>query len=104
MDCVRSRVEQGVMSACLLIDGFRIGRQLVPETVEIDSLTTGNEALFVGSSEIEVPDLRTANNVFPVPDAGERCIDDDPAGDMRWVLRRQRVADAVAAILDMELG
>src|SRR2546428_7267907 len=98
MDCVRSRVEQGVVLACLFIDGLRVGRQLVPETVEVDSLTTGNEALFVGSAEIEVPDLRTANNVLPVADAGERGIDDNPAGYMCWVLRSQRVAHHVADV------
>ncbi len=51
-----------------------------------------------------MPDLRTANNVLPIADAGERGIDDNPAGDMSWVLRSQCVAHHVADIMGKQVG
>src|SRR5256885_11365103 len=45
-----------------LVDRLRIGRQLIPETVEIDSLAALHEPLYVGSAEIEVPQDRVAED------------------------------------------
>jgi hypothetical protein len=38
-----------------IVDRLRVGRQLIPEAVEIDALAAGDQALLVRAAKIEMP-------------------------------------------------
>jgi hypothetical protein len=49
------RIELSVMDPCRLAEAGRIGRELVPEAIEVDALAPGQKSLHVGSAEAEMP-------------------------------------------------
>src|SRR6476620_5887663 len=49
MHRVRPRIERCVVNSRLLIDVARIGRQLVVETIEVETLAASNQPFLVGS-------------------------------------------------------
>jgi hypothetical protein len=51
-----------------------------------------------------VPQQRALEHLFPGPDARQRRIHDDEAGDPLRVLRREGVADHVAEVVGDEVG
>ena len=98
------RVELGIVASRRLIDRFRIGRQLVPEPIEVDALASFHQPVDVGPAEIEMPQQRALQDFVPWPDAGQRRIDDDPFGDAVGILRGERIADHVADVVRHEIG
>src|SRR5436305_12016319 len=59
LECVvhgpRPRIKGGVVMARRIVDRLRVGRQLIPEAVEIDALAAGDQALLVRAAKIEMP-------------------------------------------------
>ncbi len=51
-----------------------------------------------------MPERRAADDLFPRPDAGERCVHDDEASHAIGILRCKRIADHVADIVGDEIG
>jgi hypothetical protein len=68
-----SRVKSGVVAARGFVDRPRIGRQLVPEAIEIDALPAFDQPLDVRAAEIEMPPPGAADDLVPGPDAGKRA-------------------------------
>src|SRR5215467_7486862 len=97
-------VELGVVLAC----GFAVpagsGRKFVPEAIEVDALTPGDEALHVRASETEVPEQGVLEDLFPWPDARERRVDERKAHDTCGMQRGKGIADHVADIVRHEIG
>jgi DNA-binding transcriptional LysR family regulator len=81
--------------ACCLIDRLRIGGQLVVEAVEVNPLAALYEPLFVGAPEVEVPQHGTEDDLVPVTNARQRCIDHNPASEEGYdaVIRHGPVDD-----------
>jgi hypothetical protein len=88
----------------VLIDRFRVGRQLVPEAVEIDALAALYQPLHVGTAEIEMPEQGAFQNLVPRSDAGQWGIHDRPARDPCRILGGEGVAHHVADVMGDELG
>ncbi len=102
MNRVRPCIQSGVVLARFLIDRLRIRGQLVVEAVEVDPLAALYEPLFVGAPEVEVPQHGTEDDLVPVTNARQRCIDHNPAGDPRGILCSQRIAHHVADVVSYE--
>jgi hypothetical protein len=74
----RERVELGVVLARRVVDRLRIGRELVPEPVEVDALAARDQPLDIGASESALSIFRasitaamsTACFVFSYPPSG----------------------------------
>src|SRR5690349_2539282 len=75
------RIEPGVVFAGLLAEPARVGRELVPEPIEVDSLPSGHEPFSVRTLEGEMPEGTAANDLIPWPDARQRRIQENEAGD-----------------------
>ena len=73
--------------------------QLVPEAIEVDALPALHQTLLVRTPKIEVPQRRVTNDVVPVADSGERCIDYHPTRDPVRKLSSQRIADHIADVM-----
>src|SRR5215470_3884372 len=104
MHGARKGVELGVVLACSLAEPARSGRKLVPEAIEIDALTSRDQALHVGPAKTEMPEQRVFKDLLPWPDAGERRVDESKARDTGGILSGQRIADHVADIVRHKVG
>src|SRR5438128_2475141 len=82
-----ARVELRIVPAGSFVELLRIGRELVPEAVQVDALATGHQALHVRPAEAEVPEQGVLEDLLPRPDAGDGCIDQHEAPDAVAVLR-----------------
>ena len=67
-------VELGIVLPRRLVDLRRIAGELIPETVEIDTLTSRHETLHVRPAEIEMPEQRAAHDLVPRRNSGDWCI------------------------------
>ena len=99
MKRVRPRIKRGVMSPRALVDVLRVRRQFIVETIEVEPLTAGDQALFVRAVEVEMPRPVVVDHVLPMTEAGQRRVHHHPAGDAAAVLRREGVTDHVADIV-----
>ena len=97
-------VQSRVMRARSLGELLRIGRELVPKTIQIDPLTAGDQAFGVRSPEREMPERVVADDVVPGADARQRRIDDDEPADPRGILGGQRIPHYVPDIVGHEVG
>ena len=97
------RVELGIVATRRFVDPLRIGRELVPEAVEIDSLAAFHQPLDIGSAEIEMPERWASDDLVPRPNAGKRRIHDDPTDDAIGKLGREGVAHHDADIVGHEI-
>jgi hypothetical protein len=73
--------------------------QLVPEAIEVDAFPALHQTLLVRTPEVEVPQRRVTNDVVPVTDSGQRCIDHHPTSDAGRILSSQRIAGHIAAVV-----
>ena len=80
MDGARKRIERRIVLARLLVDARRVGRKLVVEAVEQDSLTSRDQPLDVRPAKVEMPSLRILQLVVPVADARQRRVHHHPSG------------------------
>ena len=87
-----------------LAEALRIGRELVPEAVEVDPLAAGDQPLGIRALEREMPERARADDLVPGPDPGQRRVHDHEAGDPPRKLRREGVADHVADVVGDEVG
>src|SRR5215831_6414881 len=104
MHCARQRVEFGVVLACGFAEPAWSGRKFVPEAIEVDALTPGDEALHVGASEAEGPEQWVLEDLFPWPDAREWRVDERKAHDTWRIQGSEGIADHVADIVRHEIG
>src|SRR4051812_18962067 len=97
-------VEGSVMLPGGLAEAVRICGELVPKTVEIDALATGNEPFHIRAAEAEMPEQRVLEDLLPGADAGDRSVDQRKSCDPVAVLGREREADHVADIVRDQIG
>src|SRR3546814_11746098 len=67
------------------------------------TLFRSHDPLHVGPAEVEVPQQGTLDDVVPIADAWEGCVDGDPPCNPLWILRRQGIADHVADVVRNEI-
>ncbi len=87
------------MYAAGLVEVLRIGRELVPEAVEVDPLAALHEPFHVRAAEAEVPEQRVLQNLVPGADAGDRRVHQDQMADPARILGDEGVGDHVADIV-----
>src|SRR5262249_61341188 len=75
------RVQTRVVLARRLVDRLRICRQLIIETVEIDTFAALHQAVDVRSAEIEMPKQGAVYYLVPRSDTRQWRVDDHPLGD-----------------------
>jgi hypothetical protein len=91
------------MAARRFIDRLRIGREFVPEAVEVNALAALDQALDIGPAEVEVPQRRAPHVFIPRTDAWKRSIHGDPSVDAIRVLGSEGVAGPVADVVSYEI-
>src|SRR5712671_1787087 len=104
MHCARHRVELGIMRARRFAEARRGRRKLVPEAIEIDTLSAGHQPLHVRPAEAKVPEQRVFEDLLPRSDSGQRRVDENETRDSVGILRRKSIADHVADIMRDEVG
>src|SRR5262245_15534761 len=75
------------------------GRELVPETVEINAFAAGDEALHVRTAKAKMPEQRVFEDFFPWSDTGQRRVNQSKPCDALWMLRGKRIADHIANVV-----
>src|SRR5215510_14446660 len=93
--CVESRI----VAPRRLLDSLGIGRQLIPETIQVDAFAALDQPLNVRSAEIEVPQSRAADDFVPGADSRQWRVDHDPACYTRRTLCSKRVTNHVADVM-----
>src|SRR5215470_18626486 len=63
-------VEPRIVAPRRLFDSLRSGRQLIPETIQVDAFAALDKPLNVRPAEIEVPQSRAADDFVPGPIPG----------------------------------
>ena len=61
----RHRIERRVVLTLLLVEAFRIALELIPEAVEVDALTTLDQAFHIGAAEAKLPHARIFLDLSP---------------------------------------
>src|SRR6516225_6674633 len=92
------------MLARLLVDLLRIGRELVPEAIQVDALSALDQTLYVRPSKIEVPEKWATYYRVPVSNAGKGCVYHHPAADAAGVQRGERIAHHVSNVVSYQGG
>src|SRR5262245_12085475 len=90
------------MATGLFVDAGGIGGEVVIETVEQDSLATGNEPLDVGATEVEMPYPGIQELLLPGAKPGKRCVHDGPPVHAVWELGGERVTHHIADVMRHE--
>src|SRR5262249_32663254 len=75
------------------------GRELVPETVEINAFAAGDEALHVRTAKAKMPEQRVFEDFFPWSDIAQRRVNLSKPCDALRMLRGKRIADHVANVV-----
>src|SRR5690348_18343904 len=72
---------------------LRIGREIVPEMLEVDALAAGHELERRLAVEVEMPLVAKQENARGIADAGQERVHQRNALDVVRILRRVRVRD-----------
>ena len=92
-------VLRGIVSPCSLVGLSGIARESVPDAVKIDSLTSLDQALGIGTVEGEMPQGWISNDFIPGPDTGDRRVHDDEPFHLVRVTRCIGVGDHDADVV-----
>src|SRR5262249_54205819 len=104
MHGARHGVQTRVMISSVFAEPAGRGRELVPETVEINAFAPGDEALHVRTAEAKMPEQRVFEGFFPWSDARQRRVNQSKQCDALRMQRGKRIADHVANVVGPQRG